>query len=87
MENRLELQQSNAAREINQIDQRYFRDQTKPGIDLVGSYGVVGLAGAVNSRAINPFSLRQRYVRGLIFVAVGRGAALSTRQPKHFLPT
>ena len=56
MENRPELQQSNVVREINQIDQKYFREQTKPGIDLVGSYGVVGLAGAVNSSAINPFS-------------------------------
>lgn len=56
MENRPELQQSNLAREINQIDQRYFREQTKPAIDLVGSYGVVGLAGSVNTTAINPFS-------------------------------
>lgn len=56
MENRAELQQSNVVREINQIDQSFFRDQTKPQIDLVGSYGVVGLAGAINSGAINPFS-------------------------------
>src|SRR5882762_9289553 len=40
MDNRPELQQSNVAREINQIDQRYFRDQKKPAIDLVGSYGL-----------------------------------------------
>src|SRR5688500_6750522 len=32
MENRPELQQSNVLREINQIDQRYFKDQTKPSI-------------------------------------------------------
>jgi outer membrane protein len=56
MENRAELQQSNLVREINQIDQTYFRDQTKPQIDLVGSYGVVGLAGAINTGAINPFA-------------------------------
>jgi HAE1 family hydrophobic/amphiphilic exporter-1 len=56
MQNRAELQQSNLVREINQIDQTYFRDQTKPQIDLVGSYGVVGLAGAINTGAINPFS-------------------------------
>jgi HAE1 family hydrophobic/amphiphilic exporter-1 len=56
LENRPELQQSNLVREINQIDQKYFREQTKPQIDLVGSYGVVGLAGEVNSSAINPFS-------------------------------
>ncbi|MGH9968626.1 MAG: TolC family protein [Pyrinomonadaceae bacterium] len=56
LENRPELQQSNLVREINQIDQRYFREQTRPQVDLVGSYGVVGLAGVVNSGAINPFS-------------------------------
>src|SRR3989442_3495802 len=54
-DNRPELQESNLAREINQIDQRYYRDQTKPEIDLVGSYGVVGLAGSVSANSINPF--------------------------------
>ncbi|HEV2762509.1 MAG TPA: TolC family protein [Pyrinomonadaceae bacterium] len=33
------------AREINEIDTRYFRDQTKPQVDLVGTYTAVGLAG------------------------------------------
>lgn len=56
VENRPELQQSDVAREINQIDQRFFRDQTKPAIDLVGTYGVVGLAGTISDNAINPFS-------------------------------
>ena len=56
MENRPEFQQSNLAKEINQIDQKFFRDQTKPAIDFVGTYGAVGLAGSVSSTAINPFS-------------------------------
>jgi HAE1 family hydrophobic/amphiphilic exporter-1 len=56
MENRLELQQSNLAREINQLDQKYFRDQKKPAIDLVGSYGMVGLSGSVNAAGTNPFA-------------------------------
>jgi HAE1 family hydrophobic/amphiphilic exporter-1 len=55
MDNRPELQQSNLAREINQIDQRYFREQTKPAVDLVGSYGMVGLAGTSRGGA-NPFT-------------------------------
>jgi len=55
-DNRPELQQSTIAREINQIDQKYFREQTKPGIDLVGSYGLVGLAGVLSSTAINPIT-------------------------------
>ncbi len=56
MENRPELQQSNLAREINQIDQKYFKDQKKPAIDLVGSYGMVGLAGSINAEGNNPFA-------------------------------
>lgn len=56
MDNRPELQQATVAREINQIDQKYFREQTKPGIDLVGSYGMVGLAGLLSSTAINPIT-------------------------------
>lgn len=54
MENRPELQQSNVVREINEIDQRFFKDQKKPAVDLVGSYGMVGLAGAL-SGGTNPF--------------------------------
>ena len=65
MENRPELQQSNMVREINQIDQKYFKDQTKPAVDLVGTYGVTGLAGSLSSNIVNPLTvsnvlLRQR---------------------------
>ena len=63
MENRPELQQSNVLREINQIDQRYFKDQTKPAIDLVGTYGVSGLAGAISSAGVNPFTASSLLVR------------------------
>ena len=55
MDNRPELQQSNVVREINAIDQKYFHEQTKPAIDLVGSYGMVGLAGSANGGG-NPFT-------------------------------
>ena len=65
MENRPELQQSDVLKEINQIDQRFFKDQTKPAVDLVGTYGVAGLAGTVSSNIVNPLTqssvlLRQR---------------------------
>jgi outer membrane protein len=63
MENRPELQQSNVLREINQIDQRYFKDQTKPAIDLVGTYGVSGLAGSVSTAGVNPFTASSLQVR------------------------
>src|SRR5215212_284999 len=65
MQNRPELQQSDVLKEINQIDQRFFKDQTKPAVDLVGTYGVSGLAGTVSSNIVNPLTqssvlLRQR---------------------------
>jgi len=63
MENRPELQQSTVLQEINKIDQRYFKDQTKPAIDLVGSYGVSGLAGTVSSNVVNPFTQSNLLVR------------------------
>ena len=45
LDNRPELRQSDLAREINQLDQKLYRDLTKPQVDLVGSYGVTGNAG------------------------------------------
>ena len=63
MDNRPELQQSNVTREINQIDQKYFREQIKPAIDLVGNYGMAGLAGAINSTGSNPFTASSTQLR------------------------
>ncbi|HEY6232696.1 MAG TPA: TolC family protein [Pyrinomonadaceae bacterium] len=65
MENRPELQQSEVAREINQIDQKYFREQTKPAIDLVGSYGMVGLAGT-SSGGANPLTASSTQLRDAV---------------------
>ena len=45
LDNRPELAQLQTSAEINEIDTRFFRDQTKPQIDLVGNYTGVGLAG------------------------------------------
>src|SRR5215210_4293249 len=63
MENRPELQQSNVLKEINQIDQRFFKDQTKPAVDLIGTYGVSGLAGSISSAGVNPFTASSLQVR------------------------
>ena len=46
LKNRPEISQLQTAAEINQIDTRYFRDLTKPQVDLVGTYTTSGLAGA-----------------------------------------
>jgi len=63
MENRPELQQSDVQKEINQIDQRFFKDQTKPAIDLVGTYGITGLAGSVSSNIVNPLTQSSVLIR------------------------
>ncbi len=51
--NRQELAQLQANAEINQINERYFRDLTKPQIDLVGSFTSSGLAGSPVPRIAN----------------------------------
>ncbi len=51
--NRQELAQLKTNSEINGINERFFRDQTKPQIDLVGSYTGNGLAGTAVPRAAN----------------------------------
>jgi HAE1 family hydrophobic/amphiphilic exporter-1 len=62
-ENRPELQQSNVVREINEIDKKYFKEQTKPAVDLVGTYGASGLAGSVSTAGVNPFTASQLQIR------------------------
>ena len=61
-DNRPELQLSTVASEINQIDQKFFREQTRPAVDLVGSYGMVGLAGSA-SGGVNPFTSQSTELR------------------------
>ena len=51
LSNRPELAQLQTSAEINQVDTRFFRDQTKPQIDLVGTYTSVGLSGAPTQAA------------------------------------
>lgn len=46
LDNRPELAQLRTNADINQVNVRYFRDQTKPQLDLVGTYTTVGLAGS-----------------------------------------
>lgn len=45
LKSRPELAQLQTSAEINRIDTRYYRELTKPQIDLVGTYTAVGLAG------------------------------------------
>ena len=64
IQNRQELRQSDLAREINLLDQRLYRDQSKPEIDLVGSYGMVGNAGTLAGS--NPLTASSDQVRARV---------------------
>ncbi len=54
MKNRPEVEQWATTEEINKIDERYFRDQKKPQIDLYGIYTTSGLSGTETPAAFNP---------------------------------
>jgi outer membrane protein TolC len=76
LQNRQELKQSDLAREINLIDQRLYRDLTKPQVDLVGSYGVTGNAGTLVTTP-NPITANN----DLISARVNELSALAGLQP------
>lgn len=56
VDNRPELDINQAQKDLNAIDQRLYRDQKKPQIDLVASYNSAGIGGSLNPNFNNPFS-------------------------------
>ena len=48
IKNRPEIEQLGTNADINRINERFYREQTKPQIDLVSSYTTAGLAGTRN---------------------------------------
>jgi outer membrane protein TolC len=54
MANRIELEETDIVREIRAVEERYYRDQTRPRIDVLTSYGITGMAGtSVDSPAVD----------------------------------
>lgn len=45
LKNRPELEQLDINAQINEIDQRFYKNQTKPQVDIVGTYTSQGLSG------------------------------------------
>ncbi|MEO6655857.1 MAG: TolC family protein [Pyrinomonadaceae bacterium] len=79
LKNRPEIAQLATTAEINSIDQRFFRNQTKPQIDLVSTYTAQGLAGSPTAAAINPATGQSRVPPNLVggyFSSLGNLAAL-----------
>jgi HAE1 family hydrophobic/amphiphilic exporter-1 len=64
LKSRPELSSSDVAREINEIEQRFAREQTRPQVDLIASYGMVGLAGPqTSSTGTNPLTAQNAQIR------------------------
>jgi HAE1 family hydrophobic/amphiphilic exporter-1 len=82
MQNRQELKQSDLGREINLLDQKLYRDQTRPEIDLVGSYGMIGNAGTQVTTA-NPLTASNDALRA----RVNELSTLGGLQPLPLPPT
>jgi outer membrane protein len=56
-ENRPELRRLRLQTDINQIDMKYFKNQTKPQVDIQSTLATTGLAGTPASTAIAPGTL------------------------------
>ena len=88
LKSRPELLSSDVAREINEIEQRFAREQTRPQVDLVASYGVVGLAGSLNTSDVsNPLTASTALLRERINLLSGiAGLAPLPEPPVQTLP-
>ena len=56
LQNRPEIEINKVQSDINAIDLRYLRDQTKPQVDLIASYTSAGIGGSQNPNFTNPFA-------------------------------
>ncbi len=63
--NRPELEQFRLRGELNEIDVEYYKDQTKPQIDFVATYGTTGLAGTLRTTP-NPITASNSLLYGRI---------------------
>ncbi len=65
LKNRPEIAQFETSAEINEIDHKFYQDQAKPQIDLVGTYTTQGLAGSDTGIRIVPDNLKGGYFNSL----------------------
>jgi outer membrane protein len=80
--NRFELAQLKTNGDINQINQKFYRDQTKPQIDLTVNYSTNGYAGTLTDNEnplMNDLTSLQKRVAELSTIA-----GLPTQSPSNF---
>jgi outer membrane protein len=53
IQNRSEIKQNETSKSINEINRKFYKDQTKPQVDLTASYAMTGFAGSPNNSNIN----------------------------------
>lgn len=70
LQNRPEVQQNDIAREINQLDQKLYRDQSQPQVDLTASYSLNGTAGSLSGSS-SPFTSSSELTRQTINQVIG----------------
>ncbi len=75
--NRPELAQMRTSADINRINVRYYNDQTKPQVDLVGTYTTVGLAGTL----VTPGTNSTTSTNALLTARVNQLSVLAGLQP------
>jgi HAE1 family hydrophobic/amphiphilic exporter-1 len=56
LDNRPELELNKVAGDINKLDQKFYREQDKPQIDLTAGYTTSGVSGSFNNNFSSPFS-------------------------------
>lgn len=68
LESRPEVAQSATDEEVAKINEKYFREQTRPQVDLTASYSSTGLAGGLTAASVNPATgqlrVPQRFIGG-----------------------
>ena len=79
--NRPELEQLKVQDELNNIDVKFYKNQTKPQLDFVGLYGITGLAGA-QSLADNPLLA----LNNILLARVNQLSALQGLTPLPGIP-
>jgi len=77
--NRPELEINETQHDINRVDQRLYKEEQKPQIDLTASFSSVGVGGSLNPNFTNPFAT------SICAVPTSPGCIALQQQQQNFL--